>query len=94
MIDRKIVENVARLARLKLTEQETEAFTGQLGSILEHIDQLNSVDTSGIEPTCFLVPKHDRLRDDDVRASLPHDQLTSNGPSVKKGHFAVPKVIG
>jgi aspartyl-tRNA(Asn)/glutamyl-tRNA(Gln) amidotransferase subunit C len=94
MIDRKTVENVARLARLKLTAQETEAFTGQLGSILEHIDQLNTVDTSGVAPTCFIVPEHDPLRSDEVRASLSHQQLMGNGPSVKKGHFAVPKVIG
>jgi aspartyl-tRNA(Asn)/glutamyl-tRNA(Gln) amidotransferase subunit C len=94
MIDRKTVENVAHLARLKLTPQETESFAGQLDSILEHIDQLSSVDASGVEPTCFIVPEHDPLRGDDVRLSLPHDRLTSNSPSIKKGHFALPKVIG
>lgn len=94
MISREQVLHVAKLARLKLTEQEVESFTGQIGSILEHIEQLNKVNTDNVEPTNFMVPKHDPLRDDVEVQSLPQEQILMNGPNTKKGCFAVPKVIG
>jgi aspartyl-tRNA(Asn)/glutamyl-tRNA(Gln) amidotransferase subunit C len=94
MIDREKVLHIAKLARLRLSEREINDFTGQLGSIFEFVEQLNSVDTSAIDPTCFMEPEHDPLRDDSERPSLPVDETLKNGPSVKKGFFAIPKVIG
>lgn len=94
MIDRTKVLAIARLARLQLSEQEIENFTGQLASIFEFVEQLNAVDTSDIEPTCFMEPEHDPFRDDVEIPSLPVEEALQNGPSVKKGFFAIPKVIG
>ena len=94
MIDREKVLHIAELARLQLSEQEINDFTGQLGSIFEFVEQLNSVDTSSIDPTCFMEPAHDPMRDDVEQPSLPVDEALKNGPSVKKGFFAIPKVIG
>jgi aspartyl-tRNA(Asn)/glutamyl-tRNA(Gln) amidotransferase subunit C len=94
MIDREQVLKIAKLARLQLTEQEISDFTGQLGSIFEFVEQLNKVDTSSIDPTCFMEPEHDSLRDDSEKPSLPVEEALKNGPSVKKGFFAIPKVIG
>jgi aspartyl-tRNA(Asn)/glutamyl-tRNA(Gln) amidotransferase subunit C len=94
MIDRDTVLHIAKLARLSLTEQELEKITVQLGSTLEYIDQLNRADTSNVEPTCFIAPLHDPLRDDTLRPSLTQQEVLQNGPSVKKGFFAIPKVIG
>ncbi len=94
MINREHVLHIARLARLKLSEEEIQNFTSQLGSILEYIEQLNTADIDGVEPTCFVAPSHDPLRDDVERPSLDPESTLQNGPSVKKGHFAVPKVIG
>ncbi|MBD3346229.1 MAG: Asp-tRNA(Asn)/Glu-tRNA(Gln) amidotransferase subunit GatC [Chitinivibrionales bacterium] len=93
MIDRKDVEHVAALARLKLSEEEIESFTEQLGSVIEHVDQLNKAPVDDVEPTCFMVPKHDPLRNDVAMESLPREKALANGPKVKKGHFAIPKVI-
>jgi aspartyl-tRNA(Asn)/glutamyl-tRNA(Gln) amidotransferase subunit C len=94
MIDRDQVLKIAKLARLQLSEQEISDFTGQLGSIFEFVEQLNKVDTSAIEPTCFMEPEHDPHRDDSEKPSLSVDEALKNGPSVKKGFFAIPKVIG
>lgn len=94
MINRDTVLHIARLARLKLDDEEIENLTGQLSSILDYIEQLNSIDTSGVEPTSFMAPVHDPLRDDTVVPSLPHEELLQNAPCPKKGFFAVPKVIG
>jgi aspartyl-tRNA(Asn)/glutamyl-tRNA(Gln) amidotransferase subunit C len=94
MIDREHVLHIARLARLKLTEEEIGSFTEQLGSILEYVEQLNNVDTGNIEPTSLMAPSHNQLRADVEVQSLTQDQVLANGPSVKKDCFAVPKVIG
>jgi aspartyl/glutamyl-tRNA(Asn/Gln) amidotransferase, C subunit len=93
MIDREHVKHIASLARLALSEKEIEMFTGQLGSILQYADQLGKVDTANVEPTSFVSPRRDPLRDDAVQPSLPREKLLQNGPRVKNGHFAVPKVI-
>ncbi len=94
MIDRDAVLHIARLARLNLTEEEVGNITNQLGSTLEYIDQLNKADTENVEPTNFVSPVHDPLRDDTLKSSLTQDETLQNGPVVKKGHFAIPKVIG
>jgi aspartyl-tRNA(Asn)/glutamyl-tRNA(Gln) amidotransferase subunit C len=93
MIDREHVKHIADLARLTLTEKEIEMFTVQLGSILLYADQLGAVDTGNVEPASFVSPRRDPLRDDAIQPSLPREKLLQNGPLVKKGHFAVPKVI-
>lgn len=94
MITKKDVTYIADLARLELSTPEIEAFTGQLSAILDHMRDLDKVDTNGVEPTCFVVPDHDPLRDDTVKPSLPTEELLKNGPKVEGSFFAVPKVIG
>ncbi|MBN1603204.1 MAG: Asp-tRNA(Asn)/Glu-tRNA(Gln) amidotransferase subunit GatC [Chitinispirillaceae bacterium] len=94
MIDKKDVLHIAALARLTLSEEEVEGMTKQLDSILGYIDLLNSADTSGVEASAHMKYDHNPLREDATKESLPHDELLRNGPSVRKGHFAVPKVIG
>jgi aspartyl-tRNA(Asn)/glutamyl-tRNA(Gln) amidotransferase subunit C len=93
MIDKKVVKHIANLSRLSLSEEETDSFAGQLGSILEYMEQLNRADTSGVEPTSFVAPQHDPLRDDRETASLPVEEILKNGPKVQNNHFSVPKVI-
>jgi aspartyl-tRNA(Asn)/glutamyl-tRNA(Gln) amidotransferase subunit C len=93
MIDKSIVKHIANLSRLSLSEEEVESYTHQLGSILTYVEQLNKIDTSGVEPTAFIAPAHDPLRDDTEAASLSPEKLLANGPKVVSGHFAVPKVI-
>ena len=93
MIEKEQVLNIAKLANLKLTEEEVQNFTLQLGAIIGFIDQINSAPISDIEPTCFIGPSHDPLRDDSHEPSLRREEVFFNAPNVKKGHFAVPRVI-
>jgi aspartyl-tRNA(Asn)/glutamyl-tRNA(Gln) amidotransferase subunit C len=93
MIDKEHVKYIADLSRLSLSDAETEAFTGQLKSILDYVEQLNKVDTTNVEPTAFIAPSHDPMRDDVETPSLPPEKVLQNGPKVKNGYFAVPKVI-
>lgn len=94
MIEKRDVEYVANLARLKLTDEEKEAFTGQLATVVKYMDQLNEVDTRDVEPTSFVVAEHDPIREDCEKESLSKDDILRNGPSVKRGYFSIPKVIG
>ncbi len=94
MIDREQVVRVAELARLRISEEEVEKFTVQLGSIFEFVEQLRGIDTTDVEPTCFVEPLHDPTRPDVEKPSLSRDELLRNGPRVKNGFFAIPKVIG
>jgi aspartyl-tRNA(Asn)/glutamyl-tRNA(Gln) amidotransferase subunit C len=93
MIDKANVKYIARLARLVVTDREAGIFTEHIGSILEYVEKLSAVDTSGIEPTAFVSPQHDALRDDVLQASMSNEKLLQNGPSVINGYFAVPRVI-
>jgi aspartyl-tRNA(Asn)/glutamyl-tRNA(Gln) amidotransferase subunit C len=93
MIDREQVLKIATLARLRLSETEIDNFTGQLGSIFDFVKQLDNADTRDVEPTCFVTPPHDPLRDDAEKPSLSQEEALRNGPKVKNGFFAIPKVI-
>jgi aspartyl-tRNA(Asn)/glutamyl-tRNA(Gln) amidotransferase subunit C len=93
MIDTEQVKHIAQLARLVVTDEEARLFTKQLGSILEYVEKLNTVDTTGIELSAYASPRHDPLRNDELQGSIPSEKLLQNGPVVKKGCFAVPRVI-
>ncbi|MDD5674744.1 MAG: Asp-tRNA(Asn)/Glu-tRNA(Gln) amidotransferase subunit GatC [Chitinivibrionales bacterium] len=94
MIDREQIRHVARLARLKLTQAEEEQLTGQMGAIIRYVEQLNEVDTAGVEATKLAAPGHKPLREDRAVPSLTQEEILKNAPKAKKGFFAVPKVIG
>jgi aspartyl-tRNA(Asn)/glutamyl-tRNA(Gln) amidotransferase subunit C len=87
------VEHVARLARLELSPDEAETFTGQMDAILAYVDKLNELDTAGIIPTSHAVPMENAFRGDDPRPSIGVDSALANAPDRAEGFFRVPKVI-
>lgn len=87
------VEHIAALARLELTEDEIERYRQQLSAILDYAARLNEVDTSHIPPTSSVLPARSRLRLDEVRPSLPLDELLANAPQAEEGQFRVPPVL-
>ena len=87
------VPYLARLARLEVTPEEVEIFGGQLGRILDHVEQMNKLDISGIEPTAHAITVFDVIREDGVTESLPKATLLENAPRSAKGLFVVPKVL-
>jgi aspartyl-tRNA(Asn)/glutamyl-tRNA(Gln) amidotransferase subunit C len=92
-ITREEVENVAVLARLELTGEEKDIFTGQMDAILAYVDKLNELDTSGVIPTAHAVPMENAFRDDEARPSIGVDSALANAPERADGFFRVPKVI-
>ncbi|MCA1957903.1 MAG: Asp-tRNA(Asn)/Glu-tRNA(Gln) amidotransferase subunit GatC [Nitrospira sp.] len=92
-IAREQVEHVALLARLRLTDEEKDVFAKQLSQILDHVEQLNRYDTTGVEPTATVIGQVNVFRDDEVRPSLPVEQALANAPDREGDGFHVPKII-
>ena len=91
------VECVAKLANLAITEEEKRMFIGQLNSILEYVEQLNSLNTHNVEPTAQVVYASEQnfsMRPDEPRVTFSQEESLSNGPVTGAGYFKVPKVIG
>jgi len=92
-ITRVEVEHVAQLARLELSDEEKETFTGQMDAILAYVDKLNELDTTGIVPTAHAVPMENAFRDDLETPSIGVENALANAPDRAEGFFRVPKVI-
>jgi aspartyl-tRNA(Asn)/glutamyl-tRNA(Gln) amidotransferase subunit C len=87
------VKHIARLSRLYLSDNEIETFSGQLSSIIEYVEQLNSLDTSNIEPTSHVIPLNNVMRDDIPATSLPVEDALKNAPDSTEKFYRVPKII-
>ena len=92
-ITQKEVEHVAKLARLELSEDEKVTFARQLSGILNYMDQLKTLDTTGVEPTATVLPAENIFREDEVRPSLPRDKALANAPDQAEGFFRVPRIL-
>ena len=92
-ITKQEVEHVARLARLELSEQETDKLTEQLSNILTYVEQLNKLDTSGVEPTSHVLDLRNVMRDDVVVPGLSQERALANAPEKAAGHYKVLKII-
>ena len=94
MIDRDQVLHVARLARLRLSEEEVGSMAGEMSKILEHIEKMSEVDLEGVEPTSHVVQLQNVLREDVPRPSLDRDAALGQAPDAAAGGFRVPSPGG
>jgi aspartyl-tRNA(Asn)/glutamyl-tRNA(Gln) amidotransferase subunit C len=90
MIDREQVLHVARLARLRLTEEEIGRMTGDLSSILDHIEKIGELDLEGVDPTSHVIELENVLRPDEARPSLPREVALEQAPDTDGVGFRVP----
>ena len=79
-MDRATIVHVADLARIALTDEEIERFTGQLSVVLDAVERLKAVDTSEISPTASTLPLVGVQRDDLIRPGLSADEALANAP--------------
>ena len=87
------VEHVARLARLRLAPAELEKMRAQLSNILDHIDMLKEVDVVDVPPTAQVTDLLNILRPDEVRPSLPREDVLANAPDQQDGMFRVKAIF-
>lgn len=87
------IDYVAKLARIDLTNDEKERFSGQLESILGYFEKLNAVDVSGVEPTAHAFPLYNVLQDDEPGPAFTVEEALLNAPAQRDGQIVVPKVV-
>ena len=87
------VAYIAKLAKVELTAEETERFSGDLNQVLAYVQQLEKWDTSAVEPMYHPLPTFDALRTDTPGCSLSNEAALSNAPQQEDGQFRVPKVV-
>ena len=90
MIDREQVLHVARLARLKLSDEEVDRMAGELSGILEHVEHISELDLEGVEPTSHVIGLENVLRPDEPRPSWSRDEVLQSAPDPAGGAFRVP----
>ena len=88
------VRHVARLARLDLTAEEVEEFTGQLEAVLEHAADVEALDTEGVPVTAHPLPLRNVLRDDVPHESLDRAEVLAQAPAAEGERFRVPRILG
>jgi aspartyl-tRNA(Asn)/glutamyl-tRNA(Gln) amidotransferase subunit C len=92
-VDTATVRRVARLARIRVSEEEADRMTHELNSILGFVEQLGEVDVSGVEPMTAVVAMAMKQRDDVVTEGGDPARVTGNAPVADDDFFAVPKVV-
>ena len=92
MITIKDVEHVAKLARLELTQDEKVMFTHQLGDVLAHVEKMNKVDTTNVEPMNHPIDFSNVVREDVKIYENTREELMQNAPDVEGEFFKVPKI--
>lgn len=88
------VRHVAMLARLALTDDEVEAMRADLNSILGHIDDIQSLDLSGVEPMAHAIKVVNVTRPDVVVAPFSQEVAVMNAPKSEDGAFMIPQIVG
>ena len=93
-INRDTIRHLENLARIELTPDEVETLTGQLDRIVGFVEKLQSVDTTGVEPTRLMSPAdEEHVREDEVRPGLERDEVLKRAPDATPEFFRVPRVI-
>lgn len=92
-LDKATVTKIARLARVRVAESDKDGLAGELSGILAFIEQLNEIDTKGVEPMTSVVAMPLPRREDEVTDGGKQDDILANAPEKTAGFFAIPKVI-
>ena len=91
-VDEKLVQEIASLARLDLTNEETKMFVSQFKDILEYVSILNEVDTENVPPAYLSSANQSVTREDETEESVPTKDFLSNVPQSKDDYVLIPRV--
>src|ERR671937_831764 len=91
-VDEKLVKEIATLARLDLSQEETEMFVSQFKDILDYVSILNEVDTENVPPAYLSSANKNQPREDKIEASVPTDEFIANAPQAKDEYVVIPRV--
>ncbi len=91
-VDEKLVKEIASLARLDLTEDETKMFVSQFKDILDYVGVLNEVDTENIAPAYLSSANQSVMREDEIEESVPTEEFLANAPKSEDEYVVIPRV--
>ncbi len=91
-VDEKLVREIASLARLDLTDEETATFVPQFQDILKYFSILNELDTENVPPAYSSSANKTVVREDEVEASVPTEEFLANAPQAKDDFVLIPRV--
>lgn len=92
LVDEKLVKGIASLARLDLSEEETEIFVSQFKDILDYVSILNEVDTENVPPAYLSSANQTVVREDLIEESVPTQDFLANAPQSKDNYVVIPRV--
>jgi len=87
------VAHVAHLARLALSDDELELYTGQLASVLAHAADIEALDIAGVPPTAHPFPLTNVMREDEPQPCLERDEVLAMAPEAEAGQFRIPRIL-
>ena len=93
IISDETIEYVGILAKLELSDEEKEQAKKDMANMLDYIDTLNELDTSGVEPMSHVFPVNNVFREDVVTNGDDREEILANAPEAKEGAFVVPKTV-
>ncbi len=93
IISDETIEYVGILAKLELSDEEKEQAKKDMANMLDYIDTLNELDTSGVEPMSHVFPVNNVFREDVVTNGDDRDEILANAPEAKEGAFVVPRTF-
>jgi len=92
-ISREDVRHIAKLARLRFSDDGEAKMADEMGQILDYVDKLNELDTTGVPPMSHVLDIHNVFREDEVEQRIDHEDALRNAPDADSDYFRVPKVI-
>ena len=93
IIDKKIIEKLADLSKLRFSDSEMELITKDMTKMIDFINQLDEVNTDGVKPLIHMNEEFNNLRDDEVKGMLEQSDALSNSPVKDSTYFKLPKVL-
>jgi aspartyl-tRNA(Asn)/glutamyl-tRNA(Gln) amidotransferase subunit C len=92
VVDEKLVKEIASLARLDLSQEETEMFVSQFKDILDYVSILEEVETENVPPAFLSFANKSVTREDQIKESVPTQEFLANAPESKDGYVVIPRV--
>lgn len=93
-INRELLDKMAHLARLEFDDKDAEKMMHDMTAIINWVEKLNEVDTTGIEPLTSMSHEINSLREDKIQPQLTAEEVLKNAPRKTDTYFSVPKVLG
>ena len=92
-VNNKLIEDIAKLSKLKFDESSSEKMKDDLEKILAFVDKLNEIDTEGVEPLIYMSDEVNVLRSDEISEETAQDEALKNAPQKDSDYFKVPTVL-